>query len=382
MKVLIDAVGIKTGGTATVLNNVLWGLIANDSNIDIVVYLDKNTLDYNNLYKHRNIQFEPIKELTLFEKVLWQQINVQKKARLHNVDLLLSLTNVVSYFPRVSSVVYFHQALFFLNSRRLYDIFGFDYFIRFLFIRFFISLGFKSSQAIICQTETAKKQIIEKGYANKKIHVIPSGIPKDFGLDKVTNKNFNFDFDGLSILFVSHPAEYKNYSILFETARLSKAEKIRFKFILTLDVNKGDERYKNFVNSYLKKIKEYKIEDYFLFMGRLDSAEEVNAAIKAADVIIHPSLIESFPQTFTESMVAGKALVSADLGYARDICKESSLYFKPDSPKQLLKQIKSLNREELNRMSRLSLKRSSHFEPVSCWGALLTVLRKVKNESQ
>jgi glycosyltransferase involved in cell wall biosynthesis len=112
-------------------------------------------------------------------------------------------------------------------------------------------------------------------------------------------------------------------------------------------------------------------------MGSLKSNIEVERSYLLSDVVIHPSFVESFPQTFTEAMRYGKPLISADLPYAREIAGKSSLFFKPEDPVDLLNAIeKYINNENfMNEMSIKSKNRGDFFKPVLNWNKLYKIIK-------
>ena len=59
-----------------------------------------------------------------------------------------------------------------------------------------------------------------------------------------------------------------------------------------------------------------------IFTGLLDSAEMV-AALSAADVVVHPSLREIFPNAVGEAMACGRAVVAADAGGTSELVGRS-----------------------------------------------------------
>lgn len=55
-----------------------------------------------------------------------------------------------------------------------------------------------------------------------------------------------------------------------------------------------------------------------------------------------PSLLETFSAVYPESMISGKPIVTSDLGFAHDICKDAALYFNPLNAVQAAEKIDQL----------------------------------------
>ena len=55
------------------------------------------------------------------------------------------------------------------------------------------------------------------------------------------------------------------------------------------------------------------------------------ALYAAVDIVLQPSLLETFSANYPEAMAQRKPLVTTDLDFAHDICDDASLYYSPRS---------------------------------------------------
>ncbi len=81
-----------------------------------------------------------------------------------------------------------------------------------------------------------------------------------------------------------------------------------------------------------------------LFTGLLES-DQIIAALAAADVVVHPSLHEIFPNAVGEAMACGKAVVAADAGGTSELLGrsgEAGILVPPGDPDALAQAIGSL----------------------------------------
>lgn len=386
MTLIIDAVGASTGGNITILNNILYYLQQIDSNLKIVVFIEKTPREKYFIFQNQNILIESVDNKSLVKKILWQQVTVQKIARnKYPTSILFSITNVVSFFPKVKQIAYFHQGLLFIPNTQLFKYFNLSYIIRFKILKLFVISGFYKANAIITQTNHIKKSIIKEFPKLKnKIYTVYSGIPKVF-IENTSKWEIPYQIKNeFKILYIAHPTEYKNFEILFETAKLAKEKNVEFKFLLTLDTNPTNPRIANFVENFKEIIKKYSIENYIYFTNVLKNSKEIEEAYKFCDVVIHPSFVESFPQTFTEAMQLGKPLISIDLPYAKEIADNASLYFNPDDSNELLECILSLisNKNKLEELKIKSLRRSEFFDPKIKWQELYNVIKNVEKDKR
>lgn len=376
MYLIIDAVGASKGGSITILNNILYYFTMHDPNLKIRVYIEKTPVSRYNIFLNDEIELVTLDNMSLVQKIIWQQKKLPILAQKTGGDVILSITNVGSFFPKVPQVIYFHQALLFIPNRDLFNFFDFVYIIRFKVLKLFVVLGFLKAKAIVAQTKTVKKNICKQFPSfESKVFTVYSGIPKIFE-NTISSWSAPSEIQKeFKILYIAHPAEYKNFDILFEAAKVAKSMDIKFKFLLTIDKFSQNKRYQRFISNYLDQIRESNIEEYFYFIGTLKNPSEIEQAYLFTDVVIHPSLVESFPQTFTEAMQFSKPLISIDLPYAREIAGDASLYFKDANG--LVGVIEQYIKDEslLDYMSLQSKKRIKFFEPNVRWGELYEILK-------
>jgi glycosyltransferase involved in cell wall biosynthesis len=380
----IDAVGASTGGNITILNNILYYLSKIDPDLQVTVYIEETPWRNYYIYTNNKIKIKAVSDKSLPQKIMWQQFDLHTRMKKEGGDLILSITNIGSFFPKVPQIVYFHQALLFIPNKQLFSFFNFSYIIRFIVLKLFVVLGFIKAKAIIAQTDFVKQNIIRQLPSVKdKVYRVYSGIPKIFEQQQ-SNWKEPEGMDGvLKILYIAHPAEYKNFDILFETAKLAKKDGVRFKFLLTLDRQSDNPRYQNFIDQYMQKVTDYNIEEYICFIGSLKNNAEIKQVYQFSDIVIHPSFVESFPQTFTEAMQYGKPLISADLPYAREIAGDASLYFGANDPVSLLNCLESYKKDAglLSEMSLKSKERVEFFDPIRRWAELYMIIKKSKGNS-
>jgi glycosyltransferase involved in cell wall biosynthesis len=82
----------------------------------------------------------------------------------------------------------------------------------------------------------------------------------------------------------------------------------------------------------LNAVREYGLEDNFLFMG---STKNPEVAYNIGDIIAMSSITEGFPYSVIEAMACGKAIVAADVGGVREALEGCGILVKSRSPSQL-----------------------------------------------
>ncbi len=66
------------------------------------------------------------------------------------------------------------------------------------------------------------------------------------------------------------------------------------------------------------------------------------AAFRSCDLLLLPTLLETFSGTYPESMAMGLPIVTSDLDFARDTCQDAALYYPPQDTMAAAKQLQKL----------------------------------------
>lgn len=199
---------------------------------------------------------------------------------------------------------------------------------------------------VIAVSEAVKENLLMQGVNPGKIEVIYNGIDtKEFcrrgatAHDEPRQYENKHHFIGL----VARLEKEKGHRYLLEAAKiiLSKIENIRFIIIGT--------------GSLEKELKEYahrlKIDQNIIFTGLRDDIPELLAKI---DIVVLPSLNESFGLGLVEGMCLGKPCVASNIGGIKEIIEDgkNGLLAKPADPVDLAEKIIFLikNPDEANRL--------------------------------
>ncbi len=65
--------------------------------------------------------------------------------------------------------------------------------------------------------------------------------------------------------------------------------------------------------------------------------DEINYALANSDLLVFPSLVESFGLPLVEAMANGCPIIAADLPYAHDVLADAGIYFNPYESNELAK---------------------------------------------
>ena len=170
----------------------------------------------------------------------------------------------------------------------------------------------KRSNHVVACSEAAKKWLIEvEGVKESHITVINQGFdfsylsPSSQAIEKA-KLDLGFSENKLNIICVARYSKAKgqNYLIL----ALNELVKTIPNIFLTL-MGPGDSEW------IVDLVGELGLEQYVRI---LPSRDDVPACIAAADMIIHPSLADSFSQLLIEAQAVGGLLIASDIAAARE----------------------------------------------------------------
>lgn len=187
---------------------------------------------------------------------------------------------------------------------------------------------FRFADMWVVEAECAKNGMAKRLYVQKKnIHVVMNTCakhyiekkPRDYKIQ--TNKR-------IKILTLSSYYPHKNFEIIPSIAKELKLLGHKdFEFIVTFERESKEEL------SILSKCKKNDVSECFNNIGPV-SLVDGPELYDVIDIVLQSSLLESFSANYPEAMSMNKPLVVTDLGFARDICFDAALYYKPTDAKQ------------------------------------------------
>lgn len=190
------------------------------------------------------------------------------------------------------------------------------------------SASARASSACIVQTPVMARRLAER-YAidPERIHVIPQPAPS-YTLQNIASAEPNAEMarcpKPVKLLFLAAYYPLKNHRILIPLAEelRRRGKDADVQIFLTLDPKE----------SVLEELQG--CGDVVTNLGRLP-AEQVAGALKAADALFLPTLLESYGLVYLEALAAGKPVLTSDRDFARHMCGEFGIYFDPFSPQSI-----------------------------------------------
>lgn len=131
----------------------------------------------------------------------------------------------------------------------------------------------------------------------------------------------------VKLLYPTHAALHKGFNVLFDI--LARLKSKGLDFVLLATVCKEDWP-KGFA-AYERQIQKLGIEKNIVFVGRVPQ-DQMGALYQACDLMVYPSLCESFGFSMVEAMGHGLPIVAADTPVNREMCQGAALYYSPLDP--------------------------------------------------
>jgi glycosyltransferase involved in cell wall biosynthesis len=355
MHIVIDAVGIRGHGGAAVLSELTHWLPKVRPDWKWHVFLvDSNQREFNLTPITKNVTIQTIHNSSGFKRLNWINSGLFKQLYRLSPDILFSFANIAPAKPVCPQVVYVQQrnALFFNKpSFRMIK-----RCLRLHRLRRHILRGAMASQAVIVQTQSMRQRLTElEPVLHNRIQVIPSGYrtPQSNKIICLHKKKIIPSSKRPRLIYVSHPSEHKNHMALIKAIPLISEKFFDVRLLLTLEnQNPPNKRYQGFIKEMENTARNHGVLNRIIWLGQLEP-EEVTYALSQCDLMVFPSLSESFGLALVEAMATGCPIAAADLPYAHDVAGKAAVYFHPNRPASIADTIiKTLGNEDALRNMR------------------------------
>jgi len=182
--------------------------------------------------------------------------------------------------------------------------------------------------------------------ADRPFKVLYHGFSKDSlgdPLDPIFTKLLSAG-KGIRLLYPTHPAPHKGFEVLFEA--LAKLRDKGVEFTLYTTVSRDD--WPEGVSRYERQVDNLGIKDQIVFMGRVPQ-RQMGSLYSHSDLMIYPSICESFGFSMIEAMGYGLPIVAADTMVNREMCGGGAIYYPPLDPESAAAAICEALKPDVNR---------------------------------
>lgn len=280
---------------------------------------------------------------TGLERLRWVHTQLGQRVRSIRADMIFSLANIGSSAPCVPQVVFVHHPLPFFSEgmprekivQRL----------RFRFMRNQILRGARNSRGIIVQTNAMRDRIqqLEPGLGER-LEVIPSGYRTVCSSVNIreSKKQLIDQATRPRLIYVSAPRIHKNHITLINALPFVLSEFPNVSLLVTEGLpDPYDSSLVTVMKTLTRRIQKLRLDNRVVRLGHLNS-DEVDYALRNCDLMVFPSLNESFGLPLAEAIKANCPIVASDLPYAHDVAADGARYFEPNSPHSIAETIISV----------------------------------------
>ncbi|RJO72584.1 MAG: glycosyltransferase family 1 protein [Myxococcales bacterium] len=182
--------------------------------------------------------------------------------------------------------------------------------------------------------------------ASRPFKVLYHGFSRDSLQDSLDTKfdNLFSNREGFRLLYPTHPAPHKGFDVLFDALAELRNKGVEFTFYTT--VSRDD--WPDEVRRYERQVADLDLKDRVVFLGRVTQGQ-MGSLYPRCDLMIYPSLCESFGFSMIEAMGYGLPIVAADTAVNREICGGGAIYYPPLDPKSAAAAICEALKPDVNR---------------------------------
>jgi glycosyltransferase involved in cell wall biosynthesis len=194
------------------------------------------------------------------------------------------------------------------------------------------------ADAVIVRSLAAKNWLVDVEKANiRKIFVVNQGF--DFDLLKPTKQEIQLCKTELgiagsnfNILCVARYSRTKGQEYLVEAVSMLLSELPNLRLIF---IGPGD-------SAWLKELIVLRKIDHITKI--LSTRQDIPACLASADIVVHPSLVDSFSQLLIEAQAVGSVVIATDIAAAREQVDdgESGIIVNPKNPHEIAQAISRL----------------------------------------
>lgn len=362
MRIAFNMVSLHTGGGNRIAKNLLLSLEKHPEHKYLIFIPEKTGFEY--ILEWSKIPFtvylKPHRKTSFWGRLWFDNVTIPKKVRQFKADILISLTNIGTFFPPVPHIVLFHHPHFVYPESAYYNMIGMGERIRKELEKICFRLTLKGSTITVVQTPVSGDRLLKyfKRFITKdKIRVIPhSAIP----ITPEQAKKFDYLYDP-NVLYLFSPTRYyphKNLELLGKIAEsLYKRDIHGVKFLITLEPS-HDSRGEQF----LKKISTSPLNRYFDNLGFVET-ECLEDIYRHIDIVIVQSILESQSFSYLEALHFNKPILTNDMDFAHIVCGNGARYFSPDTPDEWAEFIGMVKKDKtyLENMASSSARRAESY---------------------
>jgi glycosyltransferase involved in cell wall biosynthesis len=326
VKVLINALGADMGGAVRHLTGFLPKIGQAAPQFDYVVLVRATVPD---IPVAENVQLERIADLEAanwFRRLAADTVLVPRRLKRGGFAAIVSLLNFGPVWSPVPHILFQRNSLYYCRHY-LQGVQGLNK-IEVLMRRRLALASMMRADLIVTPSNAMAKMIQEtcpetlmRPFAILRHGYEPAsmGIPLEDRLRQRLEATC-----GVRLLYPTHLAAHKGFGVILDALALLRERGVYATLITTIE--KADWP-SGFVH-YEERIRKLCLHDRVVFFGRVPQGQ-MGEIYRSCDLMVYPSLCESFGFSMIEAMAACLPIVAAGTAVNREMCSAGALYYDP-----------------------------------------------------
>jgi glycosyltransferase involved in cell wall biosynthesis len=332
MKIVVSAINLRSGGTLSVLLDVLKTVNQKQFEKITFVFLisSKKLIPFETSSHIEFIEF-PVARSAYIVRLYYEYCYFYFLSRKIKPDFWLSLHDTSPILHNTAQGVYFHNPTPFSKPELKELILQPKLFLFKILYTVIYRFNIHSNNYVIVQQNWIKTRVVEN-YGIKDDKVIVA-IPKiDFTLD--TDSIFTDTNQELTFFYPAFPRLFKNFEIIAGAMKTLENEGIK-NYRVLITINGRENLYSRYVKFKFRKIKNIH------FTGLL-TREKTIETLNNSKCLLFPSKLETWGLPLSEAIFLKKDIIVSDLDYAKATVGNYSnvSFFNPNDKLQLARIMK------------------------------------------
>lgn len=351
MDLLINATSLRSAGGRSVAINFLSALDERNQQIDAIAYVPPNAGYLDAVPgNHVDIRKIPSHLDRSWLAPIVDQWWLPKKVRELDPDVVFSMGNMAIRVRHPQLLLFMWPYAIYPESPMWNIMSTADATLRRIKIAYF-RWNLQYASALAVQTEAAKDRFRNNFRFESPVFTVPCAVSldNDTSLRNINSNIFRDGKGGVYLLCLSRYYPHKNIDVFLPIAREIKRRQLPFIIITTVEPDQHPD-----AASFLKSVNREGLDDVIRNLGRIP-AEAVPDLYDQVQGLLLPTLLESFSQTYIESMHYRVPVFTSDLGFARTVCDDAAYYFDPNDPDGILKVLERAFRNDEDRQRKVEL---------------------------
>lgn len=251
----------------------------------------------------------------LARKFLRETLSIPAAIGRWNGERLFSMGDTGSIAPRVPHLLLVHQAYLAYRPEQWGFIPPVGLRLKMGVMLAYLRSALRNVTCVTVQTESMRAHLCERlRLSPDRVVVVPSSVSepwralKPLAISPVPHY----------LCCISHAGPHKNLGVIPSMLRVLSREHPMVRCGITIERLGAPD-------SLVAEARRLGVLDRMDFLGPVDEAAAIDL-VSRAQVVVAPTLLESFGMTFYEAMAAGRPIVAADRLFAREACGPSAIY--------------------------------------------------------